>query len=254
MMHFVRHWHARLGVLAAVFFLLLALSGFALNHTDALGLAKRDVNTAWLMRWYGLKTLLPTHGYLFKDGYLAVSGERWIMDGQVLAAHEAKQALVGAATWGDMRAVATADSLYLYTPDGQLVDKLTGASLPNGLIKHLAVIASDVSPQLVLQTTQGDFLTNDGLAWQVLSVEKLKAFHQPVWVGEQALPDSLLASLSVALAPSLPLERIVLDLHSGRIFGCYGPMVMDSAAIGLILLSLSGVWIYIRTTRRQKRH
>ncbi len=254
MMQLVRHWHARLGVLMAIFFLLLAFSGFALNHTDALGLAKRDVSTAWLMRWYGLKTLLPTRGYLFKDGYLAVSGERWVMDGQLLAVHEATQALVGAVTWGDMRAVATADSLYLYTPDGQLVDKLTGASLPNGPIKNLAVIVSEVSPQLVLQTTQGDFLTKDGLAWQVLSAGKLKASDQPVWADEQVLPDSLSASLNSLLAPSLPLERIVLDLHSGRIFGRYGSMVMDAAAIGLILLSLSGVWIYIRTTRRQKRH
>ncbi|MDP3677938.1 MAG: hypothetical protein Q8R23_02450, partial [Methylotenera sp.] len=59
--------------------------------------------------------------------------------------------------------------------------------------------------------------------------------------------------LNKAFSPSLPLERIVLDLHSGRIFGRYGPLLMDVAALVLIVLSFSGVWIYLRTVRRQPR-
>ena len=84
MIRFIRHWHARIGVLAALFFLFLAISGVALNHTDALNLDKQAVSTNWLMRWYGLKATMPNTGYLFKDGYFAAAEGRWVMDDKTL--------------------------------------------------------------------------------------------------------------------------------------------------------------------------
>jgi uncharacterized iron-regulated membrane protein len=251
-MHFVRHWHARLGVLAATFFLLLAVSGLALNHTDALGLVKREVNASWLMQWYGLKPSVPTRGYLFKNGYLAATEGRWVMDGYVLQS-TGNKAPLGAVSWGDVRVIASEDSLYLYLPDGQLVDKVSGADLPNRPIMRLGVIGrgvidASVMPKLVLSTAQGNYVSDDGLIWQALTD------NQPVWSSEQTLPSKLSASLNMAFSPSLPLERIILDMHSGRIFGQYGPLLMDVMAVGLIALSLSGVWIYLRTVRRKTRH
>lgn len=257
-MRFVRHWHARAGVLMAIFFLSLAISGLALNHTDTLNLAKQHVSASWLMRWYGLEPSVPTRGYLFKHGYFAAANGRWVMDGHILAV--ANQVPVGAITWGDMRAIASADSLYMYFPDGQLVDKLSGSALPDRPIEQIGVLDSGVLPQLVLKTSQGNFITNDGLTWRVLGVNQSGASDLPenpsqiAWSSEEALPSSLSATLHEAFGPSLPLERIVLDIHSGRIFGRYGPILMDVAALGLIILSLSGVWIYFRTVRRRSRH
>lgn len=235
----VRHWHARVGVLAAVFLLFLSLTGIALSHTDALGLARHEINTSWLMRWYGLKPSVPSRGYLFKDGYLAAADGRWVMDGRVLS--EAGLTPVGALSWGSMRGMANADMLYLYLPDGRLVDKLSGAALPGRHIKRLGSLGH----ALVLETAQGSFVTDDGLTWRPLTS------GQPSWSGEQNLPGSASAGLRAAFSPSLPLERIILDLHSGRIFGHSGPMVMDVAAIVLVVLSLSGIWIYLRTVRGQ---
>lgn len=237
----VRHWHARMGVLLAVFLIFLALTGLALSHTDALGLDKRQINTAWLMRWYGLHPTVPSHGFLFKGGYLAAADGRWVMDGRVLS--ETGQTPVGAVSWGGLRGLASAGMLYLYLPDGRLVDKLTGPALPGQPIKRLGSLGA----RLVIETAQGSFATDDGLNWQPL------AGDQPAWSVEQSLPDSLSASLRQAFVPSLPLERIVIDLHSGRIFGRYGPMLMDIAAIVLIVLSLSGMWIYLRTIRSKHK-
>lgn len=255
-MHFVRHWHARLGALAALFFLVLSMSGIALNHTDTLGLAKHQIQTNWLMRWYGFKPMIPSRGYLFKDGYFAASDDRWVMDGYELTGQgmaESKPHLVGAIAWGNMRAIASESYLYLYQADGRQVDALSSATLPNTPIERLGVINTDTMPQLVLQTAQGHYVTDDGLEWQVLDITKSSASNQLLWANEQALPKILSASLMKSFSPSLPLERIVLDLHSGRIFGRYGPWLMDIAALALITLSLSGVWIYLRTVRRQPR-
>jgi uncharacterized iron-regulated membrane protein len=242
---FVRHWHARLGVLLVVFFLILAITGLALNHTDALGLSKREVNSPWLMRWYGLKPVLPSLGYLFKDGYLVAADEHWVMDGHPLP--EAKLSPVGAISWGNMRAIADADNLYLFMADGQVIDKLTGTTLPGKPIEQLGSIGS----VLVLKTAQGSFVTSDGLTWQLLA-EDASGSNQVSWSARKTLPDTITERLNEILAPSLPLERIVLDLHSGRIFGRYGFLLMDIAALGMAMLSLSGAWIYLRSMRRKK--
>jgi len=42
---------------------------------------------------------------------------------------------------------------------------------------------------------------------------------------------------------------VILDLHSGRFFGQLGPWVFDAAAVLLILLSLSGTWIWLKRRR-----
>ena len=47
----------------------------------------------------------------------------------------------------------------------------------------------------------------------------------------------------------LPIERLLLDLHSGRFFGRFGPWVMDAAAVLIVLLGVSGTWIWLRRRR-----
>ena len=242
-LRFVRHWHARVGVITALFLLFLAISGLALNHTDVLSLAKRDVKATWLMHWYGLKSTIPTQGYFFKDGYLATADGRWVMDGHLLR-KGADQPLVGAVTWAETRAIASVETLYLYTPQGQLVDKLSDAELPDKPIKQLG-LAGD---KLVLETVHGSFVSSDALTWLQYNGE------QPIWSKWQTLPSNELSEVKKAFAPSLPLERIILDLHSGRIFGRYGPLLMDLAALVLIVLSISGVWIYLRIVRKLPQH
>lgn len=243
MIRFIRHWHARIGVLAALFFLFLAISGVALNHTDALNLDKQAVSTNWLMRWYGLKATMPNTGYLFKDGYFAAAEGRWVMDDKTLQQHN-QQPVIGAIAWGEMRAIACAESLYLYTLEGQLVDKLSGDALPNKTIQRLGLVEN----ALAIATAQGDYVSYDGLAWSPL---ESKASKQPEWSKSQALPKVITTQLVKKFAPALPLERIILDVHSGRILGRYGVLLMDLAALVLTLLSLSGVWIYWRAVRRK---
>ncbi|MBK6288982.1 MAG: hypothetical protein IPF49_15370 [Gammaproteobacteria bacterium] len=46
-------WHRRAGLLAALFLLLMSLSGIVLNHGDDLALEQRFVASAWLRAIYG---------------------------------------------------------------------------------------------------------------------------------------------------------------------------------------------------------
>lgn len=237
---FVRHWHARIGVLAALFFLFLAVTGLALNHTDVLRLSQKQVGSGWLMHWYGLHAQVPTQGYLFSSGYFAGDREHWVMDGHVLAA--AAQAVRGAVEAGGVRYLATADTLYLYQLDGSLVDKLSGSALPAAPIVRIGT----QNGALAIDTPQGIYASQDGLDWKQAKSDGV------AWAAPQLLPPTTQQQLTEFFSPSLPLERVLLDVHSGRILGRYGPLLMDLVALVLSVLAISGVWIYLRSLR--KRH
>ena len=49
------------------------------------------------------------------------------------------------------------------------------------------------------------------------------------------------------------LERVLLDFHSGRIFGPVGIVVYDLLALMVLVLSISGLIIWVRGKRNGKR-
>ena len=53
-------------------------------------------------------------------------------------------------------------------------------------------------------------------------------------------------------AQFLTFERIILDAHSGRLFGTFGVIFMDLVAVLLILLSISGVYMWVRHSRSKR--
>ena len=71
------------------------------------------------------------------------------------------------------------------------------------------------------------------------------------WTERYSLDEDEYEQLLVAYRGNgLKLERVILDLHSGRIFGDYGVYLMDAAAIALLWLSFSGLWVW--NSRRRK--
>lgn len=54
-------------------------------------------------------------------------------------------------------------------------------------------------------------------------------------------------------ARGMPASRVLLDIHAGRFFGKLGSWLMGLAAILLILLSLSGIYMWTTTDVRRAR-
>jgi hypothetical protein len=64
----------------------------------------------------------------------------------------------------------------------------------------------------------------------------------------EPLPAVLQPRLQAASVPaSLNWQRLLQDLHAGRVFGWAGQLVMDLAALLLVILALTGVIIWSRS-------
>ena len=71
------------------------------------------------------------------------------------------------------------------------------------------------------------------------------------WSKASDVPPALLESLRLLYrGRGLTIERVVADIHSGRIVGLAGPYFMDLVAILLIVLGISGLVIWLRPRRK----
>jgi hypothetical protein len=239
-MRLLRRWHRRIGATAAVFFLLLAVSGVLLNHPDATGLDDRKVHSAMLARWYGLKPARAEEIYRAGAHELAWGNGLWLLDGRIVA--EDAPAPVGLLELDQRLYVASAESLSVFAADRRLIEKMSSAALPALPLRALGARRERVC----VQDVTGAFCTADGVSWQPAADGGI------AWSRPQPVPAALRAGLAARLVPGISLDRLLLDLHSGRIFGRYGPLVVDALGLALILLALSGVWLFFRPHRRHR--
>jgi uncharacterized iron-regulated membrane protein len=70
-----------------------------------------------------------------------------------------------------------------------------------------------------------------------------------------ALPTEELDALLTAFqGAGVPLYRVLLDLHSGRLFGWGGRTLMDLSALAILLLISSGISGWLRKSRQPPTH
>jgi hypothetical protein len=239
---FLRRWHMRIGLAAVVFLLFLAVTGVVLNHAAGLGLDNRYVHATWLAKWYGIPAEAPRHAFRTGRHDLIAANGRWMLDGR--PAGEKLPQPLGLVELPDMVVVASSTSLYLYGKDGALIDRLERNALPAVPVQ---AIGAD-ERRLVLKTASGSFQTRDALSWQ--SAPR----HGVDWSAPADLSASEREKYAELLEPGISVQRVLLDLHSGRFAGRYGPLAMDLIAIFLAVLSLSGVWLFFKRKHRRERH
>ena len=89
----------------------------------------------------------------------------------------------------------------------------------------------------------------DLLNWQ----QTEESITAPLWSSSEPTPDKLQQSITHKYrGEGLSLERVLLDLHSGRIFGTIGVLVYDLLALALGFLSISGLILWLRSRRNGK--
>jgi hypothetical protein len=231
-------WHRRIGLVAALLVMVLAISGAVLTHDEDLGLDRRHVRAVWLLDWYGIApSSAPTNFRAGTDWVTGLEGRVYV-NGRPAA--EQFGEIVGAVRSNGILAIAATEELLLLTPKGEVLEHLLESSLP-GLIQALGKGEGD---SLVLRTAAGPFRSNPEFsAWQ-------PSAGNAVWAQAASPPEEISKQVLQAYrGEGLTWERVMLDLHSGRILGAIGPYLMDAAALFLVLLSATGVWNWLRNRR-----
>ena len=142
---------------------------------------------------------------------------------------------VGLVELADVFVVASDAALYLYRGNGQLIEKLGPGTLPGSPVQAIGSSAR----RIVLRTASGVFSSADALSWRPASERRVR------WSVPAELSISEQRGYEEALAPGISVEQLLLDLHSGRFAGRYGPLVVDLLALLLAVLSLSGAWLFL---------
>lgn len=231
-------WHRWLGLAVSLFVVLLSVTGLMLNHTEALRLDERRVQAPWLLHLYGVEPPVLVEAYRAGDHWISQWGNRLFLDADPV---NASGPLHGAGEMAGMLVAAGGDQLILMGPQGQLVERLPMPGL-RGVGKATGT--------LVVRTEEGLLRADE----QLIEWSPVNRGIEVMWSSRTGLPDSLQRAIAGHLqGEGLPLERIVLDLHSGRILGAGGVLLMDAAAAVLLFSALSGVWLWLRHRLRRRR-
>lgn len=238
-------WHRRIGIVVALGVVMLAATGILLNHTHRLGLDQRPLTWPWLLEWYGVG-LPPVTAYAADGSWLLEAEQRLYLGGEAIADCAG---LTGAVTWRGWLAVACTSELLLFDRQGQLIERIDSSY---GLPVPVTGLAVDQQRLLVRHRQQ----------WYRADAELL-AFAPaertaPDAITPRAPPAALTAQVQrQAAADSINWERVLQDLHSGRLFGAAGVVVVDLVAALMAVLAISGAWVWLSRPgrfRRRERH
>jgi hypothetical protein len=238
-------WHRYVGLATALFVVILSLTGLALNHTETLQLDSRHIESDTLLDWYGIHAPQSIVSYRAGPHTISQLGKQLYWNLQPVPA--ADGVLAGALEYAGLIVVGLDNGLLLFTRDGELIEWLgTTAGVPSGI----QAVGMDAARKLVIKTTLGDYLSDEnflewttapdtGIAWAVATPPAQQLAHalRKTWRGT-----------------GLSLERVLLDLHSGRILGKAGVWFVDAAALLFLLLAGSGVWLWSRRRASARAH
>lgn len=252
MIKHLRETHRSLGIWLAAFMIFFAVTGILINHGNQLSIDKSHVNIAWIHNVYGLKAPTDVKKFVLSDllskQHIFVVGDQvWLADTLLF---NTNAPIVSAGRWQDFIAVVSTNELHLYTGNGELIDVLDANSeLPIG-ISNVAIDGDTIW----VRNQQGLFQSDDQLyAWSPISSELESAQNQRTWIQsvEPTSAEKKVITLNYQ-SQMLTWERVLLDLHSGRIFGNAGVLFMDFVAILLMVLSFTGIYMWVRQARANK--
>lgn len=234
-------WHRRIGASAALFLIWIVISGWLLNHSDSLNLAQTEIHSPSLAHWYNLNYQTPSQSFTHNQHWLINSDEILLLDGKKINA-PFTQAL-GLAAYDKLIAIANSQSILLVDEQQIIIDKINTSNLP---IKNITKIGSGCKG-IVISDDQQSFSTGDGLDWQPCN----EAIN---WSKNEKVSAQQIRQMEPQLVPAISVEKLIVDLHSGRFFGRYGAYVVDAVGLCLLLLALSGLWLFFRMGNKTNRH
>lgn len=247
----LRPWHRGLGIISALFILLMALSGMLINHSNHLSIDTAHVKQNWLLDYYGITP--PSQIDIYQTSPLKIASSDNLIWIDNRLAVEADSSIKGMLSLGRMLVAVDSNNLYLLSKEGELLEKQDAST---GLPRGIEAIGFD--EQVWLKTSTGTFMADDDL----IEWNQAQPFAPIAWTTPLAA-DSDEMNINIreereaitlqARSSHLTWERVLLDIHSGRFFGSLGPWLMDLVALALIIMAVSGIYMWQQQKPKKQR-
>lgn len=237
-------WHRTLGFIATLFVLMLTVTGLLLNHTGDLKLDQIYIENSILLDWYGLAPESAPVSYQADGHWLTQLDDHLYLDDIEITGNT--EHLRGAVKSGDIIILAFAHSLYLLTQTGDLVEKVTGMQgVPGGL----QGIGVGPDGEVLVRSDESVYATDLNM-----SIWKPYPQQDGNWSDSEKIPAVLEKKLlHMYRGKGLSMEKLLVDLHSGRILGKAGALLVDLAAVLFIILAISGWCVWLKRKSIQKQ-
>lgn len=235
--------HIWLGLFSSLVLTCVAITGLLLQYTDGLRLDQYHTTQSWLLRRYGITAPPVAHGFHVGSHWVMTVGNKVAFDECLLSE---PSPLVGAITAADGMYLAFRDQLILVHATGEVLER----AIPPGPIDQ---IGTDYEQRLYLRVGHSTLTSDDGaFTWRPVAPATQKIqWSAPSPADSQATHRAQRAYLRSALN----WERVMLDLHTGRLFGAVGVLAVAAAGTAVPLLAVSGLTLWvIRMLRRHHQH
>lgn len=230
-------WHRYAGLFAAIFAIFISISGIILNHTDDLDLKKRHLSISALIEQYQVQN--PSLVSRFKSQpYRIEQADDMLFIGNSNMLH-IDVPLIGVAQHGEFLVVALQNSLLLFNANEQLLETLTRL---DDVPSHISHIGINQQQQLVLLSKAQHYRLNNDLSLQLVAPDS-----HVNWSQAEALSAADQATIKHRYRSNIiSLETLLLDIHSGRFFGAYGPLIFDLIGLIILFLAVTGCIIWLK--------
>jgi len=225
-----------MGAAIALFVLLLSITGILLNHSSDLKLDKRYLTWPWLLEHYGVSEVQADAVYLLEQSVISQFGTEIFVDAKPVT--NAQRPLLGGIVLDEVMVLATDDALILLNSDGEFIERMSAAAGIPPMIQNIGLFHG--AP--VIQTREGmwrsDFMLDN---WEAISLQGIG------WSVPSPMPELIKQELIKYFhGEGVTIEQVLLDVHNGRILGSVGAWLLDLVGVLLTVLSLTGIWMWLR--------
>ena len=252
---FLLRIHRWLGLAATLFLVIVSITGILLNYTEALKLDSTYVRNGFILKLYGMNP--DNQGAVYQSPQNPKDTIAYVADSLFF-----NGAFIGKTTkpiahlrLEDFTVLLTENEIHLISPENQLIESIKASALPYSKLKSvLRTNENQNQPKgtTLLISETGAFIPDP--YWITFKPyhfdpSTLDSTDYNLTLSEEA-PGYIQSIMNDFQGDGVPLYRVLLDLHSGKLFSVPGQTLMNLSALSILVLIVSGLMSWRKRKRR----